>query len=97
MNQEKIVALEEILKNAAVITKELAADVVHGNSPVAAGLRSVIEHGIELLAVHQQWIKSSAGGTGVPPVAAGVAPGAGVRACPSAEQLNAECGTRSAE
>jgi hypothetical protein len=47
--------LEEAIANAAALAKQLTNDPHQSRSHVAAGVRSAIEHGAELVALQKQW------------------------------------------
>lgn len=54
-----IAALEKLLTDAATSAQSIVADKIHGRSPMAASLRSNIDHAVELLAQHKTWVAAN--------------------------------------
>ena len=60
--------LKTAAAEAAGIAKEIVADSHQGQSQFAAGIRSVLDHANELIALHAAWVAAN------PPAAAAPAP-----------------------
>lgn len=51
--------LQDAIEMVADLAKQLTADKNHGRSPIAANLRSALDHANELATVHEQWMAAN--------------------------------------